>query len=1519
MRGAILEKDKRDTYYDVYKGDRYYNSLVILDSGEYSLVPFFDNEREIENNYNITKVNGILTVNGIDTKIEAQDIEYEYGSVEFSVFTGLFMVYDINDNIVSNVNLKYEITKEEEIIEKIEDAGTYSVKVIFEGSGNYNPSSTTIEVVVKPYIVYMEWNDSKFDSMYDGENKLETIEVKYMDINKNYIYAELNVQSMINAGEYTLIASSGNSNYVVSESTNTRKYTIEKIEVSLEIDNYEIEYQESISIEVRVNGLLERDNQGVSYNVYKNGILQDKESSLDCGLYVLEPILNNEEEIAVNYNITKVNGTLNIVGVETKIVYPDTINYEYTGERFVLDVSEVEVYDINDNKIENPEISYEILQLDEVIENAVNLGEYIINIFSMGNKNYSYCQKQVMLIISPKTVDIIWEGELESDYNGEDKISTIKAYYTNLNEEKVYLDIKEIELVNAGEYDLEVIFEDQNYSGSEATITKKYVINKLEVELSIGDYSINFGDDLPEIEIAVRGVILEKDLASFFYEIYRSDLNYEASYDLDCGLYILVPHLTNEEQLVNNYNITRVNGSLDVIGFATTIVFNQNFTHVYNGENYIPDLSGAKVYDLNNLEINNPSISYRIRQNDVIVESAINAGEYIIEVIFAGQGTHSSSRTFVNLTIEKANIIIEIDDVSSYYGDEFATLTYTVKEGVIHNDDLKITLTKSEGDNVGEYIIRGVSNNNNYNVQFIDGKYIINKRNVTIRIHDKQSDYLESIESLTYEVISGSVVNGDYLEISLTKEEGTDAGIYMIDGTYNNDNYNVNFVSGIYTIRKIDIENIVFEDVNKAYDGNSVNFGVSSTVLSDGSTVDIIYTLESGNIITNIVNAGSYVVKAYLSNKNYNDLILTANIVVEKATTNLGYSLSSIEVEYDENGYNYKLSSTVFEDGREANLEYYILKDGEMVEDIIEVGEYVVVANIKDDLDNYISTSSSQHVVIKHKNITIQYSNTPLIYNGYRQYPTFENEESFKITFNTSDGLAPINAGVYSLNVSSINPNYYIINSTFNFRINALAIEFGDSKYYEYNNETIQLEIVITNKIGNDDINLEVEYYFGDNKVNEVKNAGQYVIKAIGISGADSNNYKIENDEFALTVNPKKIIIKPSNTSKIYGTKDPNMKYTLTEELFENIEITGTLKREEGENTGAYLISAEDLVVPSNYVIEIHGAYRYFTIQPKLVNIDMDDNTVFEYDGTEKRLDITVSEGATIEYDGDMINPGEYIVKVVLINDNYCLPDGYQDIIVTINKKNISNVISIDKTEFDYTGNKAMPIVSCGDYDCVITYTKDSVKVDEMINPGIYKVIVLIENETELGEQIYKININKLPGSSREVDFEIYYNRIIVTKDDSLEYKIDNGDYYSNNEFNGLIASRKYIISVRRKETSLTYASDPIVYEVVTTDNPSEVHELIDELTNEINEVNLKLLKDIGLKIKTINYLDIDVNKYNKYKDIKRNFEIVINSYKGNIENANKVSSFLEGKIMLFNLLVSLVAFVVLKRRINHV
>ena len=78
-------------------------------------------------------------------------------------------------------------------------------------------------------------------------------------------------------------------------------------------------------------------------------------------------------------------------------------------------------------------------------------------------------------------------------------------------------------------------------------------------------------------------------------------------------------------------------------------------------------------------------------------------------------------------------------------------------------------------------------------------------------------------------------------------------------------------------------------------------------------------------------------------------------------------------------------------------------------------------------------------------------------------------------------------------------------------------------------------------------------------------------------------------------------------------------------------------------------------------------------------------------------------------------------------------------------------------------------------------------------------------------------------------------------------------------------------------------------------------------------------LKKISKEINKVNLADVDANKYGKYEGIKENFDAIVDSYESNLGNSNKVFDFIEGKVMLFNLIVTLVAFVVLKRRINNV
>lgn len=1516
VSGTILSSDNQGTYYSAVKNDLYYDINDDLDSGTYTLIPSFNNEENLVINYNINKINGSLTVIGIDTRIVAEDRTYQYTGVDYSADSFSNKIYDINDNLVFDRVLRYEYTKDGVSVNDAIDVGTYTVTIIFDGNDNYNPSQKTITLTITPYIASAEWVYSSYESDYDGTDKLNSIKVYYYDVNGSRQEANLNISRMVDAGEYELIASIDDDNYKIRESSSRLTYKINKIDLSLSVGNYTMDYHSDLpSIEVAVEGLLAVDDEGVTYKIIKNNVEFDAVNPLDSGLYILVPVLNNEDDILVNYNINKTNGSLEVEGVETRIEASD-IYHEYNGNEFVIDLSEVEVYDVNNTKVENPTIEYTITQDGKTIESVINVGTYNVTLLFVGNQNYGYCEKTISLIITPRQVEVVWEGTYESDYTGEDKFVGLTAYYIDLNDEQIYVDIAPVEIIDAGEYTLNTNFSDSNYTANEATKNKIYKVNKLDVNIEIGSYSINYGEQLPNININVTG-LLAKEESTVTYNIMRNNNVYDKESVLDSGVYNLVGILSNEEELKINYNINKVNGTLTIVGVETEIV-SGDFTHKYNGYDFVVDLSNVEVYDVNDTKVINPTFTYIIRQAGVEVLAAKDVGEYTLEIYFEGQGRYAASSLIVDLVIIPSELKIKINNASSEYGDVMSELTYTLVEGDLFNyDNIDVILTKEEGNEIGKYVISGLNNNPNYNVEFIDGEYEITKRFVTIAIDDKSSAYFDSIVELTYTVFDGSILSGDDLNIVLTKEEGTDAGVYSISGTYSNDLYNVTFIPGVYSIEKIDMTGIEFNYISKTtYDGECAEFGVSTLELSDGTTADVEYYFEDGTLATDVIDAGVYNIIARLTNKNYNTLQLKTTFIINKADIILEFE-NRIVVEYEEEGYNYEFINKTMPDGSEAEIQYIVLKGDTPTEGILGIGEYMVIAKILES-KNYNGLNVMQTVKVVKKQVTIEYSTDTLVYNGNEQYPEFENSSDYILTFNTLDGSAPIDAGTYVMTVSHPNSNYVINNTSVEYTIEKLAIVLGAKEAYEYTGQIIDTNIEITNKVTNDDVKVSFEYYLNNIEIDQVKDAGEYTIKVVSLSGESAHNYIIEEDEFALKVNPKRIIVKPVYTSKVYGAAEPDLKYTLSEELYGGLQVSGSLTREEGEDAGTYLFSVENLVATSNYEFVLAEGYRYFYIIAKEIEVEVGE-TVFEYDGTEKRAEVVVSEGATVEYEGDMVNVGTYIVKIKVTNNNYRLPMEYEDIVITITKKNISSIISIDKTEYIYNGGQITPTISCGNYTCEITYKKESDVVTEIRNPGVYNVIVLIENETEKGEVKYKLTVNKMASQPKQVSMDIHYNRIIVENDETLEYKLDNGEYYSSNEFNGLRTAYKYTISVRRKETAYTAASEPIVYEVYTTNNPSAVHGLIDRLTTEINEENLKLLKEINKEMNKVNQADVDINKYGRYKEIKKNFETVINSYEENLENSHKVFGFIEGKVILFNLIVSLAAFVVLKRRINNI
>ena len=167
-----------------------------------------------KDNYETSEVTITLVVKAKDSSVDAQDIEKTYGDVDFTVdysTTGCNSVtFDSLNPSVATVTADGKI--------HIVKAGTASIKLTNKAD-NYETSTKTITLTVKPMPVVIEWKNTEFD--YDGEEHCPT--AKVVDD-----YCGVSVQGAAKeAGPHTATAVLDDENYVISQNE-TQDFFIKK-------------------------------------------------------------------------------------------------------------------------------------------------------------------------------------------------------------------------------------------------------------------------------------------------------------------------------------------------------------------------------------------------------------------------------------------------------------------------------------------------------------------------------------------------------------------------------------------------------------------------------------------------------------------------------------------------------------------------------------------------------------------------------------------------------------------------------------------------------------------------------------------------------------------------------------------------------------------------------------------------------------------------------------------------------------------------------------------------------------------------------------------------------------------------------------------------------------------------------------------------------------------------------------------------------------------------------------------
>lgn len=487
-----------------------------------------------------------------------------------------------------------------------------------------------------------------------------------------------------------------------------------------------------------------------------------------------------------------------------------------------------------------------------------------------------------------------------------------------------------------------------------------FTINKRNIIVSASDVSKVYGDDDPEFTYNVQNLV-EGD---------RLSLKLKREYGENVGSYAITYTSLNDLR----YNISFENSELNITPRNIKVKADDKYK-VYGEEDPLFTVSIVEGTlengdELESIQTGNMS---RIEGNDV--------GSYdILEGSYSLGSNYTIDFTSGNLNIIKAEITVKSDIIYKKYGNNDGELTYTITAGSLkYKDSFSGELIREEGEVTGEYKIqRGtLTVNDNYNLTFIAGKLIIEKREIVVTADTITKYYGDPDPELTY-TIDQKLFNGDTLFGSLEREKQATAqddkayektGKYLISSNLYSSNYEITFIPAYLIIQRREIT-IVADNKEKTYgeDDPELTYYIQNGSILEGDAL-------SGNIYRIAGdNAGKYDIRSNLTlGRNYK-----INFVKGIFTINpidIYVKTYDYEKTYGELNptFEYEITSGELLDGD-------VLLGGVSKESGENVGKYRLVSAFNNVNYNVILTEN--YMTINPKNAYLSVNIQDKVYNG---------------------------------------------------------------------------------------------------------------------------------------------------------------------------------------------------------------------------------------------------------------------------------------------------------------------------------------------------------------------------------------------------------------------------------------------------------------------------------------------------------------------------------------------------------
>ncbi|QPF73639.1 filamentous hemagglutinin N-terminal domain-containing protein [Roseateles sp. DAIF2] len=538
------------------------------------------------------------------------------------------------------------------------------------------------------------------------------------------------------------------------------------------------------------------------------------------------------------------------------------------------------------------------------------------------------------------------------------------------------------------------------------------------------------------------------------------------------------------------------------------------------------------------------------------------------------------------------------------------------------------------------------------------GLFKINQRLITVTADNLSYTYGGTDPALTWQITSGALAGSDAFTGGVTRNAGTNAGIYRISTSALSagKNYLVARNDGTLTIAKAPLT-ITANNASKTYDGLRWSGGnglIYSGFVNGETAANLGGTPSYGGSSRNAVNAGSYTLApSGLSSGNYTITMVSGVLTITpRAITVTADHASKVYGDADPKlGWRVTAGNLVGNDRLSGALTR-IAGD--------RVGSYKIDASALGNASgNYTITTVDGALTIAPRAITVTADSTSKAYG--EADPTLDwritsgslvqgDSLSGNITRATGE-----NAGRYTVSVADLaNGNYAItaVDGALTINPRALTVTVDNaSKIYGSADPALSWQLTGGSLAGSDKLSGSLTRAPGEN-------VGRYAIDASALA---NGNYVVTVQEGNLTVNPRPITVTADSASKVYGDADPALGWRLTGGSLVGADtLGGGLTRAPGDKVGSYKIDASALV-NGNYAISVvDGA---LTITPRAITVTAGNASKVQGQ-TDPALGWRVSSGSLIGDDrlegqltraaGEDVG-GYAISAAALANGNYLI------------------------------------------------------------------------------------------------------------------------------------------------------------------------------------------------------------------------------------------------------------------------